>query len=115
MYCKEYGIRRFVLVSALFFSLIHGYSFSVAGAILFVISYIHSYFFLATLYAMYRNIYIPIQMHICWNLTTIVVIGIFHGEKLAPAAFFIISLLILSYAIYRIIKTNRLMMAEGPV
>ncbi|SLM18025.1 membrane hypothetical protein [uncultured spirochete] len=115
MYCKEHGIQRFVLVSALIFSLIHGYSISVAGAIMFVVSYIHTYFFLATLYAMYRSIYIPIQMHICWNLTTIVVIGIFHGEKLAPTAFFIISLLILLYAIYRIIKTKQLMIAEGPI
>jgi membrane protease YdiL (CAAX protease family) len=114
MYCKEYGIRRFVLLSALFFSLAHSYSFSVAGAILFVISYIYTYFFLATLYAMYQNIYIPIQMHICWNLTTIVIIGIFHGEKLAPAVFFTISLLILLYAIYRIIKTKQLMGAGVP-
>jgi membrane protease YdiL (CAAX protease family) len=114
MYCKEYGIRRFVLVSALFFSLIHGYSSSVAGVVMFLGTFIFVYFFLATLYVMYRSIYIPIQMHICWNLTTIVVIGIFHGEKLASAAFFTVSLLILLYAIYRIIKTKRLMATGVP-
>ncbi len=106
MYCKEYGIRRFVLVSAIFFSLIHGYSFSVAGAVMFLVSYIHTYFFLATLYVVYQSIYIPLQMHICWNLS-VFLIGMFRVDRLAPTAFFTGSLLILCHGGLGTIRSRR--------
>jgi hypothetical protein len=114
LYCTKYGIRRFVFLSALFFTLIHGYSVSMAAVVIFLGSFILAYFFLATLYSMYRIIYIPIQMHICWNFS-IFMIGMFHVDTLAPVAFFTISLFVLLYAIYRIMKTKRLMIAEGPI
>lgn len=114
LYCTKYGIRRFVFLSALFFTLIHGYSVSMAAVVIFLGSFILAYFFLATLYSMYRIIYIPIQMHICWNFS-IFMIGMFHVDTLAPVAFFTISLFVLLYAIYRIMKTKRLMITEGPI
>jgi len=113
IYCKKNDINRFVLLSSLFFTLIHGYSVSVVAVVMFLISFVLAYFFLATLYSMYRIIYIPIQMHICWNFS-IFMIGMFHVDTMAPAAFFTISLFVLLYAIYRIIKTRRLMIAEEP-
>ncbi len=76
-YCTKHGIRRFIFLSALFFTLIHGYSVSAAAVVMFLGRFIWAYFFLATLYSIYQCIYIPIQMHICWNLTAVVAIGIF--------------------------------------
>lgn len=113
IYCKKHDINKFVLLSSLFFTLIHGYSISVVAVVMFLIRFILAYFFLATLYSMYRIIYIPIQMHICWNFS-IFIIGMFHVDTLAPAVFFTISLFVLLYAIYRIIKTKRLMIAKEP-
>jgi membrane protease YdiL (CAAX protease family) len=111
-YCIKHGIHRFVFLSAVFFTLIHGYSISWAAAVLFLGTFVFAYFFLATLYVIYRSIYIPLQMHICWNLS-VFLIGMFRVDTMAPAACFTVSLLILLYAIYRIIKITRLLPKEA--
>lgn len=113
-YCTKHGIRRFVFLSALFFTLIHGYSVSVAAVVMFLGRFIWAYFFLAALYSMYQCIYISIQMHVCWNVS-IFMIELFHVDKLAPIAFLITSILLLIFSIYRIIKIKRLMIAERPI
>ena len=113
-YCTKYGIRRFVFLSALFFTLIHGYSISVAAVVMFLGRFIWAYFFLAALYSIYQCIYISIQMHICWNIS-IFMIEMFRVDKLTPVVFLIISILLLIFSICRIIKIKRLMMAERPI
>jgi hypothetical protein len=78
---------------------------------MFLGKFVFAYFFLAALYSIYKCLHISIQMHICWNLS-IFLIGMFHLDTLAPIVFFMMSLLIVLYAIFRIIRKQRLVRAE---
>jgi len=74
-YFKSNNIKWFAFLSALFFSIIHGYIINLYSLFSFLVSLIYAYFFLAKIYIFTKSTFVCILNHICYNFCTFLILN----------------------------------------
>lgn len=72
-YCRSRKIKYYIFYSVIFFTLVHGYGFTIGSLFLILSRAIFTLFFLTIPYLLTSTLIVPIAVHIFWNLSVFVI------------------------------------------